>query len=125
VKRRDIVRLPAMIGTLALPRPSYALSGIKPDLRHLNERPLNAETPAHLLDESLTSARYMFVRNNGIVPIDTDAASWSLTIDGEACASPRSFGLADLERRFDLHRYALTLECGGNGRAEFFSARRW
>ena len=31
----------------------------------LNDRPLNAETPAHLLDDEVTPNRYMFIRNNG------------------------------------------------------------
>ena len=33
----------------------------------LNERPINAETPAHLLDDEITPASKMFVRNNGFV----------------------------------------------------------
>src|SRR5690606_33320593 len=34
----------------------------------LNDRPLNAETPAHLLDDAVTPAARLFVRNNGIPP---------------------------------------------------------
>ncbi|HEX7060403.1 MAG TPA: twin-arginine translocation signal domain-containing protein [Woeseiaceae bacterium] len=34
----------------------------------LNDRPLNAETPAHLLDDTVTPASRLFVRNNGIPP---------------------------------------------------------
>ena len=92
----------------------------KPHLRVLSVSPLNAETPAHLLDEPFTSARRMFVRNNGLMPASTDPAGWRLTIDGEACRTPRRFSLAELRTQFETHTYALTIECGGNGRAEFF-----
>ena len=34
----------------------------------LNDRPLNVETPAHLLDDRITPASRLFVRNNGIPP---------------------------------------------------------
>src|SRR5690625_1233668 len=40
----------------------------KPDLIMLNDRPLNVETPAHLLDDEVTPYSRMFVRNNGLVP---------------------------------------------------------
>ncbi|MEM9057848.1 MAG: molybdopterin containing oxidoreductase, partial [Pseudomonadota bacterium] len=51
----------------------------------LNDRPLNAETPAHLLDDPVTSAEHFFVRNNGTPPgADVDADRWTLTIGGEA-----------------------------------------
>ncbi len=34
----------------------------------LNDRPLNAETPPHLLDDDIKPANRFFVRNNGIRP---------------------------------------------------------
>ena len=40
----------------------------KEGLRLLNDRPVNAETPAHLLDDDITPAKYLFVRNNGVPP---------------------------------------------------------
>ena len=47
----------------------------------LNEHPLSAETPAHLLDDAITPSARHFVRNNGIPPEGADAArSRSLTI---------------------------------------------
>ena len=92
---------------------------VKPHLRTLSATPLNVETPAHLLDEPFTAARHMFVRNNGLPPASTDPAGWELTIDGEACVQSRRFSLAELRTQFDTHTYALTIECGGNGRAEF------
>ena len=40
----------------------------KDGLTLLNDRPINAETPAHLLDDKVTPASRLFVRNNGIQP---------------------------------------------------------
>ena len=47
----------------------------------LNDRPVNAETPAHLLDDRVTPAKHLFVRNNGIPPVttDVDLDAWELT----------------------------------------------
>ncbi len=108
------------MGVVALARGTTRTAELKPDLTVLAERPFNAETPAHLLDEDFTSARYMFVRNNGLVPNAIDAATWTLEIGGEACLEPRAFTLAELKSDYSHHAYALTLECGGNGRSEFF-----
>ena len=93
----------------------------KPDLRILTERPLNAETPAHLLDDAVTPAARMFVRNNGIPP-DTraiDPLEWTLDVSGEACMRPMRFTLRDLKTTYEHVTLKLQLECGGNGRAEF------
>ena len=51
-------------------------------LRVLNNRPLNAETPPHLLDDVITPNDRHFVRNNGL-PHQIDATGWTLTVDGE------------------------------------------
>lgn len=94
----------------------------KNGLRVLNDRPINAETPAHLLDDDFTPAKYFFVRNNGLPPnlaSTGDAENWTLEIAGESCATPMKFTLAELKQRFKHYTYALTLECGGNGRSEF------
>ena len=96
----------------------------KPDLRILTERPLNAETPAHLLDDAVTPTSRMFVRNNGIPP-DTravDPLDWSLDVSGEACMRPTRFTVRDLKTSYDHVTLKLQLECGGNGRAEFHPA---
>ena len=84
----------------------------------LNDRPVNAETPAHLLDDDITPANRLFVRNNGIPPEKSviDLANWRLEIAGEACATPRSFSLEQLKNDFKQHTYQLHIECGGNGR---------
>jgi len=38
----------------------------------LNDKPINAETPPHLLDDEITPANRFFVRNNGIPPAIED-----------------------------------------------------
>ena len=40
----------------------------KNGLRVLSDRPLNAETPAHLLNDDVTPSERLFIRNNGIPP---------------------------------------------------------
>ena len=97
----------------------FEIEGKHPGLVVLNDRPVNAETPAHLLDEKVTSADRLFVRNNGMVPEAMDLSSWTLTIDGESVEKTVSFTLEELKRRFKSYSYQLTLECGGNGRHEF------
>ena len=84
----------------------------------LNDRPLNAETPAHLLDDAITPTERHFIRNNGILPANVDASAWSLTVDG-LVETPLTLGIDDLKGRFDVVTAALTLECAGNGRAFF------
>ena len=99
---------------------AFSFPGKDPGLVLLNDRPLNAETPAHLLDDPVTPASRFFVRNNGVPPQAVDPTTWSLTIDGEAVSKPKAFSIAELKARFTAHRYQLVIECGGNGRAEFF-----
>jgi len=94
----------------------------------LNDRPINAETPAHLLDDPVTPAKHLFVRNNGIPPRNVDAADWTLEIGGESAKAKATFAIDELKRRFDHHTYRLQLECGGNGRSEFVppaSGNQW
>lgn len=104
--------------------PAETVTGRKDGLVILNDRPLNAETPAHLLDDSITPANRLFVRNNGIPPAvsSVDPASWTLTIGGESAARERTYSIADLKRQFEHHTYQLQLECGGNGRSEYVPA---
>lgn len=87
----------------------------------MNDRPLNAETPAHLLDDDVTPYEHFFIRNNGLVPdtaLDMDAEGWTLTIDGEV-DTPQELSIADLKEKFEVVTNRLVLECGGNGRAFF------
>ena len=97
------------------------LMGEKDGLIVLSDRPLNAETPAHLLDDDITPYDRMFVRMNGLVPqeaLDAQAEGWTLTIDGEV-ETPLTLTIADLQSQFENVTRALVLECGGNGRAFF------
>lgn len=88
------------------------------DMVILNDRPWNAEAQAHILDDLITPASKMFVRNNGRIPANIDVNSWTLTIEGESAQKSKTYTLEDL-KRFPKHSYRLTLECGGNGRSEF------
>lgn len=108
---------------------SFNLKG-KDGLTVLNDRPINAETPPHLLDDDITPAKHMFVRNNGIPPAaeDIDIDNWELEIGGESCKNPQSFTIAELKERFEHHTYQLTVECGGNSRYEYVpsaSGNQW
>lgn len=100
---------------------SEAIPG-KEGLVILNDRPLNAETPAHLLDDNITPNHRMFIRNNGVPPENINPDSWTLEIGGESCVRPTTFTIADLRSRFEEVSLQLQLECGGNGRSEFVPA---
>ncbi len=95
------------------------LPGKSNDLKVLNDRPINAETPAHLLNDALTPNDLFFVRNNGIPPKNVNAQSWTLTFEGESAKRKISYTIAELKSRFKTHTLNLTLECGGNGRSEY------
>ncbi len=97
----------------------FSLPGKRAGLTVLNDKPINAETPPHLLDDALTPNDLFFVRNNGIPPESIDVSQWTLTIEGESAAKTKSYTLAELKSKFENVTYNLTLECGGNGRKEF------
>ena len=90
----------------------------KDGLTVFNDRPVNAETPAHLLDDDVTPTNRHFVRNNGIPPDNTSPDGWTLKIDGEV-ANPMTLSIADLKSKFEVVKLKLQLECGGNGRSAF------
>lgn len=93
----------------------------KDGLTLLNDRPLNAETPPHLLDDDVTPYSRMFVRMNGLAPqsaLDNSAGDWKLTVDGEV-ENPLTLTIDDLKNDFEPVTQRLWLECGGNGRAFF------
>lgn len=98
---------------------AFAIPGKREGLVVLNDRPINAETPPHLLDDALTPNDLFFVRNNGIPPEGIDPANWELTIGGESAQTTKTYSLATLKEKFKHVTYQLTLECGGNGRKEF------
>ena len=139
MKRREFVKNTALVGALGAGLPivyshlaptgytflmeqdpdPYALFDKDREMRLLNDKPWNMEAAAHLLDDPITPNKYMFIRNNGLVPEKIDVANWVLTIDGESVRSSKTFSLQDLKTKFPRHTYQLTLECGGNGRSEF------
>lgn len=90
----------------------------KDGLTLLNDRPVNAETPAELLDDAVTPTSRHFIRNNGIPPENVDPESWTLTIDGFV-DNKLELSIADLREQFEVVTLQLTLECGGNGRSAF------
>lgn len=114
--------LPAGLAPVALAQsPVGAAAFGKDGLTVLGDRPLNMETPPHLLDDPITPANRFFVRNNGVPPDVSNATdeTWTLTIDGDV-DNPMTLSIADLKSRFETVTLQLQLECGGNGR-KFFS----
>ena len=97
----------------------FNLPGKSNELTVLNDRPINAETAPHLLNDLLTPNDLFFVRNNGIPPSKVDVSKWTLTIEGESAKKKKSYTIADLKSKFETHTLNITLECGGNGRSEF------
>lgn len=93
----------------------------KDGLNYIGDKPINAETPPHFLDDDFTPPNRFFIRNNGLVPeaSELDPKTWTLEISGESCVNPTVFTLAELKKKFKHYTYALQLECGGNGRSEF------
>ena len=123
-------RLPAGLipAALASTDESFEIPGKEAGLVVLNDRPLNVETPAYLLDDDVTPAGLLFVRNNGLPPETGDADAWRLFVEGESVETKRAFSVAELEREFERYTYRLQLECAGNGRSEFYppaSGNQW
>lgn len=134
VKKGTLISLSALLGTdivfgTTLPE-GYELLGLQdPDpfkmfkkdreMEVLNDKPWNIESKAHLIDDAVTPNKYMFVRNNGIVPENIDEETWSVSFDGEAIVNAKTYTLRELKSKFRHYTYQLVLECGGNGRYEF------
>ena len=97
----------------------FDLFGKHQEMLLLNDRPVNMEAQAHLLDDDVTPEDRFFIRNNGLVPQAIDAKNWVLKIEGESVSSPKTYTLDELKSKFKNYTYQLTLECGGNGRSEF------
>lgn len=110
-------QMPGGLLPLALAETPFRVEG-KDGLVIINDRPLNAEAPAHLLDDDITPTARHFIRNNGLPPEIADPATWTLTLDGEV-EEPLVLDLDTLRSRFEVVTLALQLECAGNGRAFF------
>jgi DMSO/TMAO reductase YedYZ molybdopterin-dependent catalytic subunit len=102
---------------LAASTEDFVIEG-KNGLRVLNDKPVNAETPPHLLDDDVTPIEHYFIRNNGVPPENTSADGWTLTVDGEVNEA-LELSIPDLADRFEVVTLRLQHECGGNGRAGF------
>ncbi len=111
-------KLPEGIDPIGFPE-ELGIPGKSDALVVLNNKPWNAETPPHLLDDSVTPKDLLFVRNNGHPPVNPDPNKWKLTIDGESAEDSKTYSIADLKSKFKTYSYHVTLECGGNGREEF------
>ncbi len=101
----------------------FSIEG-KEGLRILNDRPINAETPPHLLDEDITSGKHFFVRNNGQPPEKSkiNPNKWTLEIvadKGTAKVETLTISIPELKKKYKHYTYQLQMECGGNGRSEF------
>lgn len=124
-RRALLNRIVGLMGYSALMKTAWAKASAfefplgKSGLRLLNDRPLNAESVPHLLNDDVTRTAHLFIRNNGLPPVDVDIAKWTLSVDGESVIRPLTLSVADLKSRFENVSLQLTLECGGNGRAEF------
>jgi DMSO/TMAO reductase YedYZ molybdopterin-dependent catalytic subunit len=113
-----------LVSTALAAQPRSFTTDGKEGLTLLNDRPVNAETPVALLDDTLTSNARHFIRNNGLVPErarNQDTQGWSLVVDGEVERS-LELTLDQLKSRYPNRREALVLECAGNGRAGFHPA---
>lgn len=113
-------QMPAGLLPVALAQKDLKLPG-KEGLTVYNDRPMNGETAAHLLDPDVTPNERHFVRNNGLVPEMAekgDPQGWKLVIDGEVNQKVE-LTLDELRTRFQPIKLKLQIECAGNGRAGF------
>ena len=109
--------MPSGFIPVAMADQPFSIQG-KDGLTILNDRPVNAECPAHLLDDDVTPTSRHFVRNNGIPPEVVDVGPWTLSVDGEV-DKPLKLTIDELKKNFEVVTLQLQLECGGNGRSFF------
>lgn len=127
----DIVfgsKMPSGYKPIGLELQANPMDGKNPEMIIRNELPWNVESKPHLLDDAITPAKNIFIRNNGLIPENIDVDSWTLTIAGESVNQEKTYTLSELKSKFQTHSYQLVLECGGNGRAGFYppaSGNQW
>jgi DMSO/TMAO reductase YedYZ molybdopterin-dependent catalytic subunit len=110
----------------AAPTAEELILGARGDLRVLESKPFNAETPVTLLDGDVTPNHHHFIRNNGLVPARAplrDLDGWTLRVDG-AVDRPTEFTLQQLQKDFEARTANIVIECAGNGRAGYRPAAR-
>ena len=89
---------------------------MKPKMRVMTERPLNAETPIESLQSWITPNTVFFDRNQGAIPLTRiSLRRWRLTVGGEV-ETPITLTF-DRILRMPKAIAADTLECSGNGRS--------
>ncbi|QJW89634.1 sulfite oxidase [Spirosoma taeanense] len=132
LKKSSLATLTALLGTeivfadklpqhyLPLAFDVDPMAGKNKDLIVLSDKPWNVETPPHLLDDAITPASKLFIRNNGLMPEKIDLSTWTLTINGESVRQSKTYTLSDLKKNFKPYTYQLTLECAGNGRSGYY-----
>lgn len=111
--------IPAAWAQEAQQPPPAEVTG-KPGITVHNSRPINAEYPAHMLDDEVTPFERHFVRNNALVSdraSKQDLQGWNLTIDGEV-NKPLTLTIDDL-KKYPAVKLRLPIECAGNGRGFF------
>src|ERR1700692_83417 len=88
------------------------VAATKPEVKILDAEELNAETPAHLLDDDITAVDRLFVRNSGSMPAFAadEIANWTLTIDG-VVRTPQTWSVGELKKRFQPVTRIAVLEC--------------
>jgi DMSO/TMAO reductase YedYZ molybdopterin-dependent catalytic subunit len=101
-------------GAALLPRVLAAAGSTSRRLLQRSAYPTDAETPLELLDDYLTPNDLFFVRHHWN-PVEVDAASWTLAVDGEV-DDPLRLTLADL-KAMPPASATCVLQCAGNGRA--------
>ena len=129
LSRRDLLSLAARasgVGLVGLTSPLDRLlaQAVKPSVAPGKEklivrsaRPPDYETPVALLDSWITPIEHFYVRSHLPAPGGVEAATWTLSIDGEVNAQT-TLTLDDL-RKMPSATITSTLECAGNGRAFF------
>lgn len=119
----------AMAQTPAAPAPAQAAAPRGPQVLQfpgkdnglilLQDRPLVAETPEHMLDDATTPISKFFVRNNGQIPDEVaNPDAHAFTIEGEVNQALR-LTVGELKSRYRAVTYRMQMECGGNGRSFF------
>ncbi len=101
--------MPGGLIPVALAEESFRIEN-KDGLVILNDWPVNAECPPHLLDDEVTPTARHFVRNNGTPPANVNVQDWRLAVDGEV-SSPMTFSIDDLRNRFEVVKLKLLIEC--------------
>jgi len=88
-----------------------------PVMKVLTERPLTANATAENLNDAVTPANRLFIRNNLLTP-DLQEAGHTLTIKG-LVDKPMTLTLDDLKKTFPAVTAQGMLECAGSGRTAF------